>query len=248
MMRSPFSHEIDMQRKPKVGVVLSGCGFLDGSEIHEAVLTLLCLDEQGATVVCVAPRGPQAQVVDHTPGAAVAGSARDVPQRDMLAEAARIARGRIEEITTVRADQLDAVVLPGGFGAAKNLCDFATKGAAATPHPEVARLLREMLAAHKPIGAICIAPAVVAATLGRTAHPVLTIGDDAGTAAALTAMGAEHRDCPVTDCVVDERNNIVSTPAYMYDAAIGDVAKGIRRLVAAVLARVPVRTADGGRS
>jgi enhancing lycopene biosynthesis protein 2 len=221
----------------KVGVILSGCGFLDGSEIHEAVLTLLCLDELGATAVCMAPRGPQLHVIDHE---------RKTPHgesRDVLREAARIARGRIQDIARVSAQQLDAVVLPGGFGAAKNLCDFASKGAEAKPHAEVARLLREMHSAKKPIGAICIAPAVVAATLGRQAQPTLTIGDDADTAKSLTSMGVVHRNCPVTECIVDARNRIVSTPAYMYDARVRDVAAGIRKLVATLLDMVEDGTA-----
>ena len=228
--------------KPKVGVVLSGCGFLDGSEIHEAVLTLLALDEAGATARCAAPRGPQMHVVDHAQKAPAAGQTRDI-----MAEAARIARGDIVDLATLRAADVDAVILPGGFGAAKNLSDFASKGAAATAHPEVARLLRDMVAAKKPIGAICIAPAVVAAALGKTVHPTMTIGNDAQTAAALESMGARHRDCAVTDCVVDAENGIVSTPAYMYDAPLGDVRKGIQKLVAAVLVRAqPQRQASAG--
>jgi enhancing lycopene biosynthesis protein 2 len=220
----------------KVGVVLSGCGFLDGSEIHEAVLTLLHLDRHGAEVVCMAPRGAQLHVVDHAQKATVPGASRD-----MFVESARLARGRIRDLATVHGKDLDAVVMPGGFGAAKNLCDFATKGAAAVPHAEVARLLREMHAAHKPIGAICIAPAVVAAVLGRTVHPTLTIGTDAGTAQALQAMGCQHRDCAVTDCVVDADNRIVTTPAYMFEAGVAEVAQGIGRLVDAVLAMVAGR-------
>lgn len=229
--------------KPKVGVVLSGCGFLDGSEIHEAVLTLLSLDEAGAAAVCAAPRGPQMHVVDHAKKVPAAGQTRD-----MLVEAARIARGRIVDVATLRAADLDAVVLPGGFGAAKNLSDFATKGAQAGVHPEVGRLLREMVEARKPIGAICIAPAVVAAAIGRAVHPTLTIGEDAGTAAALEAMGCKHRVCAVGDCVVDEVNGIVSTPAYMYEASIGEVARGIRKAVAAVLARAGRRVEAEGRA
>ncbi len=228
--------------KPKVGVVLSGCGFLDGSEIHESVLALLCLDEAGAVAVCAAPKGPQLHVVDHAQKAPVQGT------RDMFAEAARIARGRIQDLATLRAADLDAVILPGGFGAAKNLSDFASKGAAATPIPEVARLLREMHAAGKPIGAICIAPAVVAAVLGRTVHPTLTVGNDQETVAALVAMGCMHKDCAVTSCVVDEANGIVSTPAYMFDASVGEVATGVRKLVEAVLARVSRRAEAGGRA
>jgi enhancing lycopene biosynthesis protein 2 len=216
--------------KRKVGVVLSGCGFLDGSEIHETVLTLLGLSELGAEAVCMAPRGPQRQVVDHA-----SEQVANEP-RDMLREAARLARGKIRDLATVRASELDALVLPGGFGAAKNLCDFAERGAQATAHPEVARLLREVHAARKPIGAICIAPAVVAVVLGKTAHPLLTIGDDAGTAAALTAMGARHRNCSVRECVVDAEQRLVTTPAYMFDAGVADVATGIRQLCREVLA------------
>lgn len=216
--------------KCKVGVVLSGCGFLDGSEIHEAVLTLLALDELGAEAVCMAPRGPMRHVVDHATQTPVAGS------RDMLVESARIARGRIRDLATVRAADVDALVLPGGFGAAKNLCDFAEKGAQATAHPEVARLLREVHAAKKPIGGICIAPAVLAAVLGREFHPLLTIGDDAGTAQALVAMGARHQDCAVTSCVVDRERRIVTAPAYMYSARIGEVAQGIRSACREVVA------------
>jgi enhancing lycopene biosynthesis protein 2 len=217
--------------KPKVGVLLSGCGFLDGSEIHESVFTMLCLDELGAEIVFMAPRGPQMHVVDHAAKAPVAGATRDV-----LAEAARIARGHIRDLATVRAADLDALVMPGGFGAAKNLSDFAVKGADAKVHAEVARLLGEMHAAKKPIGAICIAPAVVAAALGRTAHPTLTIGEDAGTAAALEAMGAKHQRSPVDEAVVDRAQRIVTTPAYMYDARPKDICAGIRKLCAEVVA------------
>lgn len=217
--------------KPKVGVLLSGCGFLDGSEIHESVFTMLCLDELGAEIVFLAPRGPQMHVVDHAAKAPVAGATRDV-----LTEAARIARGNIRDLATVRASELDALVMPGGFGAAKNLSDFAVKGGEAKPHADVARLLGDMHAAKKPIGAICIAPAVVAAALGRTARPTLTIGEDAGTAAALEAMGARHQRSPVDECVVDRAQRIVSTPAYMYDARPKDICAGIRKLCAEVVA------------
>src|SRR5215467_4636044 len=129
---------------PKVGVLLSGCGFLDGSEIHEAVLTLLFLDRAGAEAVCMAPAGPQRHVVDHTTRKPADGQSRDV-----LVESARIARGRIRALAGVRAAELDAIVLPGGFGAAKNLSDFAVAGGNAKPHPEVARLLRELHAQRK---------------------------------------------------------------------------------------------------
>ena len=216
-------------KNPRIGVLLSGCGFQDGSEIHEAVLTLLHLDRAGAQAICLAPDAPQAAVVDHKTGAAAAGS------RTLLGEGARIARGRIQDLAQVDPSALDGLILPGGFGAARNLCDFAGKGKDAAVRPDVAGFLQAMHAAGKPIGAVCIAPAVVAAALKRN-KPRLTIGNDAGTAAALRAMGSEHQDCAVTDAVVDERNRIVSTPAYMFDAPIGQVSQGIEKLVAAVLA------------
>lgn len=215
----------------RVGVMLSGCGFLDGSEIHEAVLTLLHLDRAGAVAVCMAPRVAQADVVDHARGEPSAGESRDA-----LTEAARIARGKIREVAEVDAGELDAVILPGGYGAAKNLSTFASAGADAAVDPDVQRLLRAMQAARKPIGVICIAPAVCAASFrGTEVHPTLTIGNDVGTAGALEAMGATHVETPVTGIAVDETNRIVSTPAYMYDARIADVSTGIEKLVESVL-------------
>ncbi|MCA8974997.1 MAG: isoprenoid biosynthesis glyoxalase ElbB [Planctomycetes bacterium] len=216
---------------PNVAVVLSGCGFLDGSEIHESVLTLFHLQRCGATTYCLAPRRAQTDVVDHSRGEAVVGAARDV-----FTEAARIARGKVADLATASASDFDAIVLPGGYGAAKNLSDFASAGAAATADADLARLLQQMHASGKPIGAICIAPAVLAAVLGRSVHPTLTIGNDTATAAALGAMGASHLDCAVTECVVDADNRIVTTPAYMYDARVDEVAAGIGKLVEAVLA------------
>ena len=214
----------------RAGVLLSGCGYLDGSEIHEAVLTMLHLDRAGADVVCIAPRGAQRDVVDHATGKEAVGQVRDV-----MEESARIARGRIRDLATVHARDLDVIVLPGGFGAAKNLCDFAVAGDKATVHPEVARLLREMHAAGKPIGAACIAPALVAALFGKDLHPAVTIGSDAGTAAALQSMGARHQECAVTGSVVDSANRIVTTPAYMCHARISEVSRGIEDMVTQVL-------------
>jgi len=212
----------------KVGVVLSGCGFLDGSEIHEAVLTLLALDRAGATAVCLAPDIEQKNVVNHKSGS----EAESV--RNVLEESARIARGKVQDVAKVQAGALDALVLPGGYGAAKNLCDFASAGVKARVDPGVLKLVREMHAAKKPIAAWCIAPALLAAAL-KEAHVKLTIGDDAGTAQALEGMGARHVVCPVTEMRVDEANRVVTTPAYMYDARIGDVATGIEKAVAELL-------------
>lgn len=215
----------------RVGVLLSGCGYLDGSEIHESVLTMLHLDRAGAEIVCIAPRVPQHHVVDHGTGEVAKGQ-----QRDVFTEAARIARGRLRDLAEVHADHLDALIMPGGYGAAKNLSDFASKGADAAVHPEVARLCREMLAAKKPIGAVCIAPATLAAALkGSGTRARLTIGEHAATAQAIEKCGAVHERCAVTGFVVDPQNRIVSTPAYMYDARIADVSTGIGKLVDSVI-------------
>ena len=149
-------------------------------------------------------------------------------------EAARIARGPVADAAQIKATDLDGLILPGGLGAATNLCDFAVNGAKGTVEPAVAALLIAMHAAHKPIGAICIAPVVVALALGEH-HPELTIGDDPGTAQGLEGTGARHVVCPVDGIVVDAANRLVSTPAYMLGPGIADIALGIEKLVAAVL-------------
>ena len=140
----------------KVGLLLSGCGIFDGSEIHEAVLTMLFLDRAGAQIVCTAPDMEQVHVIDH-----VTLEAMD-QKRNVLVESARIARGNIIDLQILDAKELDALIIPGGFGAVKNLSDFALTGPQARVHPQVQRILSEMLAAGKPIGALCISPATVA--------------------------------------------------------------------------------------
>lgn len=215
--------------KKKIGVVLSGCGVYDGSEIHEAVITLLALDRRGAEAICCAPDVPQMHVVDHLTGQPVAGQTRNV-----LAESARIARGKVRDVARVQAAELDGLILPGGFGAAKNLCDFATAGADCRVNPDVARLVREVHAQRKPVGAVCIAPALLARVLG-TESPELTIGNDAGTAAKLEQMGARHVDCPVSEMVVDQKRKLVTSPAYMLAHRISEAAEGIDKAVGALL-------------
>jgi enhancing lycopene biosynthesis protein 2 len=212
-----------------VGVILSGCGVRDGAEIHEAVCALLAIDRAGARAVCLAPDRDQADVTNHLTGQ---------PQREtrnVLVESARIARGEIRDVAKVSAAELDAVILPGGFGAAKNLSDFGRSGAKAKADPGVARLLREMHAAKKPIGALCIAPAVLAAVLGPDLHPQLTIGTDEATGKALEAMGARHVPTPVTGIVVDRENRIVTTACYMLATRISEVADGAEKVVRALL-------------
>lgn len=211
-----------------VAVVLCGCGFKDGSEIHEATLTLLHLSRAGATYQCFAPDLPQAVVTNH------AGGPIEHTPRNMLAEAARIARGQIADIATLRATDYDALILPGGFGAAMNLCTFGTDGPQCLVNPDLARAITEFHRAKKPIGAICIAPAIVAKVLGAH-HVRLTIGTDADTAAALTTMGAVHELHAVDDICVDDRNRVVSTPAYMLAHTIAETNAGIEKLVRAVL-------------
>ena len=218
--------------KRKVGVVLSGCGVYDGAEIHESVLTLLALDRAGAEAVCLAPDVPQKHVVNHLTGQPAEGESRSV-----LVEAARIARGTVKSLAGFDPASLDALVLPGGFGAAKNLCDFAFRGADCEVNPEVARVVRAVHAAGKPIGGVCIAPVILAKLLGGE-KPKLTIGTDAGTAAAIGKMGGEHVSCGGGGAVVDAERRLVTTPAYMLDSPISEVSAGIEKLVAALLAMV----------
>jgi enhancing lycopene biosynthesis protein 2 len=218
-----------MSREKRVGVILSGSGFLDGAEIQEATLTLLFLDRRGAKVTAMAPDVKQMHVVDHVKGEPSAGESRNV-----LVEAARIARGAVVDVKRVKAADLDALILPGGYGAAKNLCTFATEGVKLQVNPDVERLVRDMASAGKPLGFICIAPVIAAKVLGSR-KVKLTIGNDPATAAALGALGASHVDSPVDQIVVDEKNKVVSTPAYMLGPSIAPVAAGIEKLVAAVL-------------
>jgi enhancing lycopene biosynthesis protein 2 len=208
----------------KVGVLLSGCGVFDGAEIHEAVLTLLALDRAGAKVVCMAPNMDQVHVINHLTQEVMNET------RNVLVESARIARGEIKDLREVQASEIDALIIPGGYGAAKNLSDFAFKGPAATVHPEVVRLLNDMVSAGKPIGAICIAPATLTKALADK-KPEVTIGSDKDTAAAIEAMGGQHKVCTVDMIHLDSKHNIVSTPAYMLGPGIKDVAQGIEKLV-----------------
>ncbi|MCA7014058.1 isoprenoid biosynthesis glyoxalase ElbB [Dickeya dadantii] len=211
----------------KVGVVLSGCGVYDGSEIHEVVLTLLAIDRAGAEAVCFAPDKEQLHVINHLTSE-VTGEKRNV-----LAESARISRGKIQPLSSADPQQLDALIVPGGFGAAKNLSDFATRGADCEIDNELKILTREIHKKNKPMGFICIAPAMLPKLLDTSVQ--LTIGNDEGTAQAIEAMGGVHVVCPVDDIVVDVAHKVVTTPAYMLANSIGEAASGIEKLVARVL-------------
>jgi enhancing lycopene biosynthesis protein 2 len=213
----------------KVGVILSGCGVYDGAEIHESVITMLALDRAGAEMVICAPDVEQMHVVNHHTGEVAAGERRNV-----RVEAARIARGPVADVAEVDADGLDALILPGGFGAAKNLCNFAVAGVECEVHPDVAALVRKVHAQRKPIAAVCIAPVLLAKVLGGEG-PELTIGNDSGTAGALETLGAAHISCPVTEFVVDRERKLVTSPAYMLAKSISEAAVGIEKTVAALL-------------
>ncbi|PLX79581.1 MAG: isoprenoid biosynthesis protein ElbB [Desulfuromonas sp.] len=210
----------------KVGVVLSGCGVYDGSEIHEAVITLLALDRAGAEAICMAPDADQMHVINHLTGDVAEGESRNI-----LVESARIARGNIKNLKDVSANDFDALIFPGGFGAAKNLCDFAINGPDCSVNPEVARIVKETVTAKKPLAAVCIAPALIAKIVGDNNSPALTIGTDQGTAEAVQAMGAEHISCPVRETVVDKENKIITSPAYMLAGRISEAADGIEKTV-----------------
>ncbi len=214
-----------------VGVILAGCGVYDGSEIHEAVLTLLALDRAGAKVIPMAPDISQMHVVNHQTGEIAEGEARNV-----MIESARIARGEVRDIAGVKATELDALVIPGGFGAAKNLSNFAVKGAECEVEGGVNRLIYDMYSDNKPIVAICIAPATLTKALtSEGALPQVTIGNDPKTAAAINTMGGRHVKKAVDEYHFDAVNNVYSTPAYMLGPSIKDVALGIENTINAMM-------------
>lgn len=225
-----------MNKPPKVAVLLAGCGHLDGAEVREAVLTLLALDQQGAAYQCIAPNAPQHHVVNHVTGEPVAGATRNI-----LEESSRIARlGQCLDLAQAQVEDFAALIMPGGYGVAKNHCSFAFKGAEAEVRPDVAAFVRGFFDAKKPVGAICIAPALVALALHGKTSANLTLGNDAGCASAMQQLGQHHQDTPnARQIVIDEAHKLITTPAYMFDdARLSDVFVGIERCVAEVLKRV----------
>lgn len=210
----------------QLAVILSGCGYLDGSEIHEATLTLLAISKLGSAYRCFAPDKDQHHVVNHLNGEEMG------EKRNVLVESARIARGAIDSLSQFNPDDFDALVMPGGFGAAKNLSDYAFTGAACNVEPEVASAITAMHAAGKPIGALCIAPAVVAKVISGAE---LTIGQDSSTAENIGAMGCKHTSTMHGEIVVDQAKKIVTTPCYMLDSRVDQIYEGVEKLVSAVL-------------
>ena len=218
----------------RVALILSGCGVYDGSEIHETCAALLALHQAGTQVTACAPNDPQMHVINH-----LAGEPSKGENRNILAESARLMRGEITPLADLDPLDFDAIILPGGFGAAKNLCNFATEGDQCTVHPEVESFLREANTVGKPIGAMCIAPVILARIFGADLHPELTIGNDTATAAMIEDMGANHRNCLVSETVVDKTNLMVTTPAYMLADNIGDVFTGATGFVEDLLRLCP---------
>ncbi len=216
-----------------IGVLLSGCGVNDGSEIHETVITMLALDRADVETHLMAPNIDQMHVINHYTG-------QEMDEfRNVLVESARIARGDIKDMAEVTGGDLDALIIPGGFGVAKNLSDYAMSGAECSINPDVYRLVSEMVLLKKPIGAICIAPAMMAKILAeQNRSATITIGKDKSTAKDIQAMGSTHKECTVEEMVIDEENNIVTTPAYMDAKNISEAAEGIEKLVKQIILMV----------
>ena len=210
-----------------VAVVLAGCGVFDGSEIHEAVITILNLHKIGANITFFAPNVVQADVVNHLEGKP------DSNARNVLVESARIARGSVLDLADFSADDFDAIVFPGGFGAAKNLCTFAFDGANCSVNIDVQKAISAMLMQNKPMGFLCIAPVIAAKAIGDGVK--LTIGTDSATASTVEAMGAKHIDCSADDFVVDEKFKVYSTPAYMLASNTAEIDLGVSKMLASML-------------
>ncbi|WMS94238.1 isoprenoid biosynthesis glyoxalase ElbB [Pseudoalteromonas sp. HL-AS2] len=211
----------------KVAVILAGCGVYDGSEINEAVLTLLHIAKNSASYQCFAPDIAQHHTINHLTGE------ETTDNRNVLVEAARIARGEVKAITELDVTQFDALIVPGGFGAAKNLSDFAIKGPQASINADVLHACKAFANTNKAAGYMCIAPNLIP-FIYQQAH--LTIGNDSDTANALNTLGAQHVTCAVDDIVVDQQYKLVTTPAYMLAQSILDADAGIAKLVSEVLA------------
>lgn len=213
----------------KVAVILSGCGFMDGAEIHEAVLTLLHIHKNGAEPVCFAPSFDQTTVANH-----LTKEESSQETRNVLVESARIARGEISDVEKLKVSDFDALIFPGGFGAALNLSDFGQKGAECSVNENVKKIILDFHQAGKPMGFICIAPALAAKVLGDKGVQ-LTVGTSDEFAQKIEALGAKHVKKSVDDTVVDSSLKVVSTPAYMLGPNVLEVEKGIAKLVLQVL-------------
>lgn len=210
----------------KFAVVLAGCGVFDGAEIHEATMTLYAIKKNNADYDIFAPDIEQHHVVNHITGKEMN------EKRNVMIESARIARGKIKNLADFNPGDYDVLMFPGGFGAAKNLSTFAFDGPDCMVNIHVENAIKSMHSAGKPIGALCIAPAIIAKVLGNTE---LTIGQDESTAAGLEKLGATHKKTNHGEIVIDESNKIVTSPCYMLDANIVQIADGADNTVKALL-------------
>lgn len=218
----------------KVGVLLAGCGVLDGSEIYESVLTILAIERAGAEVAAIAPDVPQDEIINHYSGGELRTGAAGGPTRNVLSESARIVRGKVTSLKEVSAHDFDAIIIPGGYGVTKNLCTYAVDEGEASVNDEVRRLINEMATLRKPIGALCIAPVLIALCLGDK-KPSLTVGTDAKVTVDLQRMGAEVIATEVTDIHVDSRLNIVSSAAFLLAESVSEAEAGVTKLVNKVI-------------
>ena len=217
----------------KVGLLLSGCGFNDGSEIHESVISMLALDRAGVETVIMAPNIDQMHVINHYTG-------QEMDEfRNVLVESSRIARGNIKDMAEVTGNDLDALIIPGGFGVTKNLSDYAMAGPECSVNPDVYRLVLELYLLKKPIGAICIAPVIMAKIFGEQDESAeMTIGSDKITSNDINTMGSKHIKCSVSEIVIDKDKKLVTTPAYMDAESIKVASEGIEKLVKQVLSMI----------
>ena len=215
-----------MSPTKKFAVILSGCGVYDGSEIHETTMTLYAIMKYGGSYEIFAPDMEQYHVMNHLTGEEMH------ERRNVLVESARIARGKIKPLAVLNPDQFDALIFPGGFGAAKNLCTYAFEGVDCKVIPEVATVIKKMHQQKKPIGALCISPVIIASVLGKVE---LTIGQDEKTATDITKMGATHKKTTHGEVIRDEKNKIYTTPCYMLDANILQIAEGAENVIQAIM-------------
>ncbi len=217
---------IQGRKMKKFAVILSGCGVFDGAEIHEATLSLYAIRKYGGTYDVFAPDIEQHHVINHITG-------EEMPEtRNVLLEAARIARGKIQDFADFDVENYDAIMFPGGFGVAKNLSSLAFDGAECSVDLAVEQAILSMIKAGKPIGALCISPAIIARVVKGA---LVTVGSDKGTIEAIEKMGSEHKKTTHCQVVVDENFKIVSTPCYMLDADILQIAQGVENVVKRIM-------------
>ncbi|MPM42047.1 Glyoxalase ElbB [bioreactor metagenome] len=221
-----FKNENNMKN---IAVILSGCGVYDGTEIHEATMSMLAIDQIGAQYELFAPDIDQAHVINHLTGQ------QTDEKRNVLVESARIARGKIRDVKEFNADEFDALLIPGGFGAAKNLSDYAFEGSAMKVNTDVEKAIRSVHAAGKPIGALCIAPVLLASVISGSN---VTIGNDPDTAGHINEMGSAHNNADVSDIVIDEKNMLVTSPCYMLGTRISEIYEGAGKVVTAIISMI----------